>query len=112
MSKEKEITEKYILQIVSYNVKRLRSQFGLSQFALAQCSRLTHNFINDIENCKKGVSYKTLSRLSKVFSVEPYQFFLPEDISNSEVFHYVKDFNDSLYKMVNSLTQQYAVREK
>jgi len=107
MAKKKEINENYIFELISSNLKRLRSLHNISQLALAQKTGLTHNFINDIENCKKGVSYKTLSKFSKVFNVEPYQFFLPEGISNNEVMIYVKDFNDSLQKMVNDLTQQY-----
>jgi transcriptional regulator with XRE-family HTH domain len=112
MAKKNEFNEKQIYRLVSSNIKRLRSLHNISQLALAQYTGLTHNFINDIENCKKGVSYKTLAKLSKVFNVEPYQFFLPEGMANNEMMHYVKDFNDSLQKMVDDLTQQYITKEK
>ena len=110
MAKKNEISEKYIYKLISSNIKRLRSLHNISQLALAQKTGLTHNFINDIENCKKGMSYKTLSKFSKVFNVEPYQFFLPDGIPNNEAMIYVKDFNDSLQKMVNDLTQHYLAK--
>ncbi|MCL2758871.1 MAG: helix-turn-helix transcriptional regulator [Treponema sp.] len=112
MGKKNEIDEKYIHRLISINIKRLRSMQDISQLNLALNTGLTHNFINDIENCKKGVSAKTLAKLSVALSVEPYQFFLPEGSSNNEVMVYVKDFNDSLQKMVNELTQQYLTADK
>jgi len=112
MAKKNEVNEKYIHQLISNNIKRLRSLQNISQLSLAQKSDLTHNFINDIENCKKGFSAKTLAKLSAALSVEPYQFFLPESTSNNEILVYVNDFNDSLQKMVNELTQQYLVNQR
>jgi len=108
----KKIDEKYIHQLISKNIKRLRSLQNISQLNLAMKTDLTHNFINDIENCKKGVSARTLAKLSIALDVEPYQFFLPEGMFNNEVMVYVKDFNDSLQKVVKELTQQYTYTEK
>jgi len=112
MSNKNEINEKDVLQLISNNVKRLRSLQNISQLNLALATGLSHNFIHDIENCKKGVSAKTLAKLSIALSAEPYQFFLPESFANNEAMVYVKDFNDSLQKVVNDLTQQYLIREK
>jgi transcriptional regulator with XRE-family HTH domain len=101
------VNEKYIHQLISSNVKRLRSLQNLSQLGLAMSTGLTHNFINDIENCKKGVSAKTLAKLSAALNVEPYQFFLPEKMSDNEMMVYVKDFNDSVQKVVSDITEKY-----
>lgn len=105
------IDEMYIHRLISNNLKRLRSLHNISQLTLALKTGLTHNFINDIENCKKGVSAKTLAKLSLAFDAEPYQFFLPEG-SNNEFLIYVKDFNDNLQKVVSDLTQQYSTGSK
>jgi transcriptional regulator with XRE-family HTH domain len=107
MENKDDIDEKYIHQLISNNVKRFRSIHNISQLNLAVNTGLTHNFIHDIENCKKGVSTKTLAKLANALKVEPYQFFLSEDALNNEAMIYVKDFNDSLHKIVNELTQQY-----
>jgi len=112
MGKINEVNENYILQLISNNIKRFRSLHNMSQLSLAQNTELTHNFINDIENCKKGVSYKTIAKLSVVFNVEPYQFFLPDNIPNNEIMVYVKDLNDTVQKAVSDLTQQYLTRDK
>jgi len=112
MAKKNQIDDRYVFQLVGNNVKRLRGLQNMSQLTLAINTGVTHNFINDIENCKKGVSYKTLAKLSAALNAEPYQFFLPDSANNSEVMIYVKDFNDSLQKVVNELTQQYMVGEK
>ncbi|WP_461255482.1 helix-turn-helix domain-containing protein [Treponema sp. R80B11-R83G3] len=112
MAKKNEIDEKYVYKLMSSNIKRLRSFQNMSQLNLALNTGLTHNFINDIENCKKGVSAKTLAKLSVALNVEPYQFFLPNSMANNEVMSYVKDFNDSLQKVVSELTQQYLTGDK
>jgi transcriptional regulator with XRE-family HTH domain len=107
MVKKNAIDEKHVHRLISFNIKRLRSLHNMSQLTLALSTGLTHNFINDIENCKKGVSAKTLAKLSMALNAEPYQFFLPDGMANNEIISYVKDFNDSLQKVVSDLTQQY-----
>ena len=109
---EKVIDENYVNQLISINVKRLRTLQNISQLNLANATGLTHNFIHDIENCKKGVSAKTLAKLSVALEVEPYQFFLPEGTGNNEAALYVRDFNDSLQKFVNELANQYLTGKK
>jgi len=109
---EREISEDYVRLLVSKNLRRIRSRQNLSQLGLAVSAGITHNFINDIENCKKGVSARTLAKLSTALNVEPHQFFLPDTMSNDKVIMYVNDFNDSLQKMVSDLTRQYLSAEQ
>jgi len=79
---------------------------------LAEKTDLTHNFINDIENCKKGISAKTLAKLSAVLNVEPYQFYLPDSVPNNEVAIYVSDFRSSFQNAVNQFTDKYFYGDK
>ena len=65
-------SEKHVRFLVSKNLKRLRSLQNMSQLGLATNAGLTHNFINDIENCKKGMSTKTLAKLCVALQVEPH----------------------------------------
>jgi transcriptional regulator with XRE-family HTH domain len=104
-------TESYVRELVSKNLRRLRSVHNLSQLSLAISAGLAHNFINDIENCKKGISVKTLAKLSAALDAEPYQFFLPENMSDNTIMHYVTDINDSFQKVVKELSQQYLAPE-
>ena len=101
------VNENYVRRLVSKNIKRLRALRNISQLSLAIDTGLTHNFINDIENCKKGISAKTLAKLSMSLQAEPYQFFLPNDFSDNKLKSYVNDFNDSLQKIVKELTARY-----
>ena len=101
------VNENYVRLLVSKNIKRLRSLRNISQLSLAINTGLTHNFINDIENCKKGISAKTLAKLSKALNAEPHQFFLPSELYDNKLKIYVNDFNDSLQKVVKELTAQY-----
>ena len=105
------IDERYIYKLISSNIKRLRSLQNISQLSLALSAGLTHNFINDIENCKKGISAKTLAKLSGVFNVEPYQFFLPDNFSDNEVGLYMNDFSASIQKAVKEVADQYLSRK-
>jgi len=112
MAKEIKVDEQYVRQLISNNIKRFRSLRNISQLSLAVSTGLTHNFINDVENCKKGVSAKTIAKLSTAFNVEPYQFFLPENTSDNGIMIYMKDFTDSLQKAVTDLTDQYLGGDK
>ena len=80
---------------------------NISQLSLALNTGLTHNFINDIENCKKGISAKTLAKLANALNAKPHQFFLPDELVNDMMKIYVNDFNDSLQKIIKALTAQY-----
>ena len=101
------ITESYVRFLVSKNLKRLRSMQNISQLGLALNAGLTHNFINDIENCKKGMSTKTLAKLCTALQAEPYQFYLSEEMQNNKMQIYMSDFNDSLQKVIRELTDRY-----
>ena len=109
---KQEIDETYVHQLMGNNLKRLRSLRNISQLKLAISAGLTHNFINDIENCKKGISAKTLAKLSTVLNVDPHQFYLPQEMQNNEMLIYVKDLNDSLQMVVEDLTNQYIFKNK
>jgi transcriptional regulator with XRE-family HTH domain len=108
----KKFDEKHVHHLISGNIKRLRALQNFSQLDLSVSTGLTHNFINDIENCKKGISARSLAKLSTALNVEPYQFFLPEGLQNNDMMIYVKDFNDSLQKVVSDLTDQYLAKDK
>ncbi|MDR2536451.1 MAG: helix-turn-helix domain-containing protein [Treponema sp.] len=111
------INGKNIRVLFSNNLRRLRSLQNISQLSLANQAGLTHNFINDIENCKKWVSPQTIAKLAAVLNVAPYQFFLPESKageSATESFFsiYLDDFSDSLEKMVGELKRRYLQDEE
>ena len=109
---KKEITEKYIRQLVSKNLKRIRKLQSKSQFGLAGEADISHNFLNDVESCKKGISFDTIAKLSTALEIEPFQFFLPDDISNIKQL-YLDILSDSMQKAVRDAMALYlALDEK
>jgi transcriptional regulator with XRE-family HTH domain len=108
---EKRPDEKDILLLVSKNLKRLRDIQNLSQMNLALKADLAHNFINDIENGKKGISCKSLAKLSSALEVEPYQFFLPETVADNGFSSYAHDLNDSFQKTLKRIMSIYLPQE-
>jgi transcriptional regulator with XRE-family HTH domain len=104
---EKWIDEGDIRLLVSKNLKRLRELQHISQLNLAAQADLTHNFINDVENGKKGLSCKSLAKLSSALGVEPYQFFLPESVADDGFSGYAFALNDSFQKAVGKVMRRY-----
>lgn len=76
--------ENTVRVLFAKNLKRARENLGLSQLALANEVGMAHNFINDIEHCRKWVSPESIERLCAVLKVEPYHLFLPENHSIAE----------------------------
>ncbi|MDR3148247.1 MAG: helix-turn-helix domain-containing protein [Treponema sp.] len=107
MKNAKKAPEGYaIRQLFAQNLKHLREQRHVSQLELAGRSGLTHNFINDIENCKKWVSSGTLARLSVALGVQPAQFFLPE-LPASEREGVMKVYRESLTDQLNTVVSDW-----
>jgi transcriptional regulator with XRE-family HTH domain len=74
-----------IKNVVSSNIIRLRKAENISQLELAKRVGLAHNFINDIENGRKGCSLDTIEKFVNYFNVAPYQLFLyPSQWGNAE----------------------------
>ena len=106
------IDELYIRRLIGGNLRRFRSQQGISQIELANKTDLTHNFINDVENFKKGISTKTLAALSSALNVNPYQLYLPDDTPNNERAVYVNDLKNSFQNAINKVADQYLSKNK
>jgi transcriptional regulator with XRE-family HTH domain len=100
-----------IRRIFAQNLKRLREAQHISQLDLSGATGLTHNFINDIENCKKWVSADTLAKLSAALNVQPFQFFLSEflvdESGKNPASAYREDFIDMFQKMASDWVNSY-----
>jgi transcriptional regulator with XRE-family HTH domain len=96
-----------VRSLVAQNLKRLRELKNVSQLTLSSVTGLTHNFINDIENCTKWVSANTIAKLASALDVEPYQFFLPGAQPDDAKLAYLRDFQDSLAVFVREYPEHY-----
>ncbi|ULQ59660.1 helix-turn-helix domain-containing protein [Brucepastera parasyntrophica] len=72
-----------ILHIFGENLRRLRKKHRISQLELSSRTDLSHTFINNIENGKKWISPQTLTILCKELHAYPFEFFLTNDLLDS-----------------------------
>lgn len=67
-----------IRSILANNLKEQRNKMGLSQEKFAEISGLSIQTINDIEGCRKWISDKTITKLSKALNLDCYQLLMPK----------------------------------
>ena len=95
-------------RVLSKNLKRYRSEMGLSQEKLAELVALSDQTINDIEGCRTWVSDKTLVKLARALKVEVYQLICPK--TEAEKLFPVRIPADVLYELRSSLEKDMARR--
>jgi transcriptional regulator with XRE-family HTH domain len=108
------MNDKELLHLLGTNVKKIRTERGLSQYGLALETGMAHNSINDIENGKRWVSAKSLSKIAAALDVEPYVFFLPESVEVPEnTAKFIKLYHEDLYGAITSaietVKQRYSI---
>jgi len=94
-------------ELFGYNLARIRKNAGLSQLGLAHKVGLSHNFINDIESSKKGVSFTTIERLAEALDIDPLHFFVNAALGeNKDRLHYMSLIGE-LKKNMNEMFDKY-----
>ncbi|MDR2803756.1 MAG: helix-turn-helix domain-containing protein [Treponema sp.] len=99
--------KQHIRAIFSRNLKKLREKAKFSQIELAMQSGITHNFINDIEHAKRGVSLDTIEKLSKALNVSPHIFFIEDSGALEKELSPYPEHIDSLLKAVEDFRSHY-----
>jgi transcriptional regulator with XRE-family HTH domain len=64
--------------ILAKNMRRLRSQHGLSQEAFALKSGIHRTYIGGIERGERNVTLETVARIAVAFGVDPADLLRPE----------------------------------
>jgi transcriptional regulator with XRE-family HTH domain len=94
-------------QILSKNIKLLRSQRSLSQIELAEKADISIPFLSNIERSNKWPYPETLVKLAKALDVEVYMLFQekvpsqPADVRNTFT-RFKKDISVSLHKTIST----------
>ena len=86
--------------------------YKISQLDLASRADLAPNFINDIENGKKWVSAKTIAKLCTALHIEPFQFFLSEEMLDNKAHLYINDISNTFQWVIQEMTRQYLLDNK
>jgi transcriptional regulator with XRE-family HTH domain len=103
-----------IRRLFARNLKRIRELQNISQLQLSVMTGLTHNFINDIENCKKWISPDSLAKFAETLQVQPFQFFLSEfltaEYEADRLSVYREDLEDTFKKAAADWIETYLPR--
>lgn len=103
-----------LLSALSRNLRSLRKRRGVSQLALAMTAELSHNTINDIENGKRWVSAKSLSRLAAALGVAPYELLLPEprdrqgEVDDGRYATFYSDLSEAVLSAMDDVKRKYS----
>ena len=67
-----------IVKVFGVNVKKYRSQIGLSQEAFAEKCGLHRTYISAIECCRRSISLENIQRIAEALNIETYRLFMEE----------------------------------
>lgn len=70
-----------IVRVFAQNMKRYRTQMGLSQEAFAEKCGLHRTYISAIECYRRSISLENIQRIADALEIETYKLF----IENSEI---------------------------
>ncbi len=98
-------------QILSQNIKRYRAYHKISQAELAEKVEISIPFLSDIENGKKWLSPRTLTKMANALKIEAYELLRPEtdipDTSINVIKKYTSDIYNILQKDLDNLQNNY-----
>lgn len=68
-----------IVKVFGTNVRKYRTQSGLSQEAFAEKCGLHRTYISAVECCRRSISLENIQRIADALGVETYKLFLEEE---------------------------------
>jgi len=95
-----------LLKTFSHNVQFYRKEAGLTQLELAINSGYAHNFINDIENCKKGASFVAIEHIARALNIEPFFLFINPKFRFSGENHNLIGYLSAAHKIVDNFFEK------
>jgi transcriptional regulator with XRE-family HTH domain len=69
------------------NLKKIRTESGLSQILFSEKIGVSAGFVAELETGNRAPSIQTIQQIADAFKLKPYQLFLDEDD--------IEDFNKS-----------------
>lgn len=68
-----------IVKVFGDNLKKYRTQLGLSQEAFAEKCGLHRTYINAIECYRRSIALENVQRIADALEVETYKLFVKEE---------------------------------
>lgn len=101
---------KYIQELLSKNVRAARKRLGISQMKLAEKADLSVGYMNDVERARRWIGAATLARLAGVLHLRPYQFFLENGDSTTDIHAMLAEIVSELRSSVDSDIESIVMR--
>lgn len=71
-----------IVKIFGNNVRKYRSQLGLSQEKFAEICNLHRTYISAIECHRRSISLENIQRIADALGIETYKLFMENEIDD------------------------------
>ena len=68
-----------IVRVFGSNLKKYRTELGLSQEAFAEKCGLHRTYISAIECYRRSIALENVQRIANALEIEPYKLFLEEN---------------------------------
>ena len=101
------MTEKDLHTVFSANIKKYRSALRWSQVRLAKETKVSVNFINDLESGKKWASLATMVKLANVFKIDPYELLKPQGSFPESLGSIIKKYTDDIHAALEQARQDF-----
>lgn len=70
-----------IVKVFGNNLKKYRTQLGISQEAFAEKCGLHRTYISAIERYRRSISLENVQRIADALGIETYKLFLEEHVN-------------------------------
>ena len=67
-----------IIKVFGTNVRKFRTEMGVSQEKFAELCGLHRTYISDIECFRRSISLENIQKIANALRVEPYRLFMEE----------------------------------
>lgn len=71
----------YIVKVFASNLKKYRTQKGLSQETFAEMSGLHRTYISAIEREKRSIALENIQKIANALNIDTYLLFVDKEIS-------------------------------
>ena len=68
-----------IVKVIGTNLKKYRTELGLSQEAFADKCGMHRTYISAIECYRRSISLENIQRIAEALEIETYKLFLEEE---------------------------------
>ena len=101
---------KSIQELIAKNVRAARKRLGISQMKLAAKLDLSAGYMNDVERARRWVGAGTLARLADALHLKPYQFFVENGDSATDIHKLLSEIVFELRQSADSNIERIVMR--